>query len=139
GYAAAALAFTVLAVLLGVRHRASPVGTLLLVAVTGQAIWAAVMGAALYAVPLALILAPLAEAVRILLWVLFIIRLAVVRPVTPVVLEPSPAGSAARAAPLPSVDDEPIGRASRRALVIAVALATASAGTEFIFADPSAV
>ncbi len=140
GYATAGLAFAALAVLLAVRRSGDRIGTLLLIAVLTQVAWAAVMSGFMYGGPLVTVLAPLAEASRTLLWVLFLIQLATsavavsgnatfaashARPFT---------GPCAAGAPV-TADDEPVGRAGRRALVIAVVLATASAGTELMAAS----
>jgi putative PEP-CTERM system histidine kinase len=150
GYGAASLAFALLAALLGARRRGDPVGTLLLVAVTGQAVWAAIMAGVMYGSQLAVLLGPLAEAARNLLWILFVIRLAVASPAASSAVAPSPGSTAAaaarNAAPPPALTirgpsghEEPISRAGRRAVIIAAVLATASAGTELISANASAV
>lgn len=114
GYGATAVAFGGLGLLLALRHRGDPVGRLLLVAVLGQAAWSASIAAGLAGVPAMSVLAPLGEAIRNLLWLLFLIRLA----------------TASLAAENRAV--ESVGTAARRALVIALVLATASAGAELI-------
>lgn len=128
GYAATAVAFAVLAALLALRRRGDPVGTMLLLAVTGQAAWGAAMAGVMTGSPIALVLAPITEALRNLLWILFLIRLA-----------SAGAPSDARARAQPASENEPVGRASRQALIIAVVLATASAGSELIGGDPGMV
>lgn len=120
GHAAAALAFLALAVLLAVRRRGDAVGRLLLVAVLGQVAWGAAMAGLLTGSPIAAPLAPITEALRNLLWILFLIRLGTDA-------GPAPAIGAQQA--------EQVDRAGRRAMVVALVLATASAGAELIGSD----
>lgn len=131
GYAAAALACALLAVFLALRRRSGAVSPMLRVALIGQMAWAATMSAVATGQLAAMALAPLLEASRSLLWIMFLIGLANVRPTAE--LEDS---GAARAEP--AADNE-VSRASRRGLVIAVVLATASAGSELIAAGPGMV
>jgi putative PEP-CTERM system histidine kinase len=166
GYGAAALAFAVLGALLGTRRRGDPIGTLLLIAVMGQAVWAAIMAAVMYGSTFAVALGPLAESARNLLWILFVIRLAVAGPARMAKNAParpgggtgsdteasagatglqaasltsgSPLTPSRTVVPLPGLD-EPINRAGRQALIIAVVLATATAGTHLVSANPSIV
>jgi putative PEP-CTERM system histidine kinase len=120
GYAAAALAFLALAALLALRRRGDAVGRLLLVAVLGQVAWGAAMAGLLTGSPIATPLAPLTEAIRNLLWVLFLIRL----------------GTDAGPAPaIGSLQAEQVDRVGRRALVVGLVLASASAGAELIGSD----
>jgi signal transduction histidine kinase len=119
GYGASAVAFGGLGLLLALRHRGDAVGGLLLAAVLGQAVWSALLAAGLAGVPAMGLLAPIGEAVRNLLWLLFLIRLA----------------TASSTAQDPT--DPEIERAANRALMIALVLATASAGAELIGSGPA--
>lgn len=119
GYAGAALAYAVLGLLLALRRRGDPIGSLLLAAVVGQTLWGAVMAAAAAGLPVMRSLVPLAEALRSLLWILLLIRIATLA------LTPG-AG-----------DQATIGRAARQALAIALLLSGASAGIELIGGSPA--
>jgi len=131
GYAAAALAFALLALFLAMRRHRAAVSPMLRAALIAQIAWAATMSAAAIGQVVAVALAPLLEALRSLLWILFLIGLANVRPAA----EASGVPSAGLGPPT----DNEVSRASRRGVVIAVVLATASAGSELIAAGPGMV